>query len=86
MFQNTDLVKAKEVIGDTMCIVGGMPLTYLKPGGSPEKVRDFTQELCETVGKDGGFIMTNTVLELEGCDPDLIDVWVDATKEFGIYT
>jgi uroporphyrinogen-III decarboxylase len=85
MFQDTDLFKAKEVIGDTLCIVGGMPLSYLKPGSSPERIRDLTRRLCEEVGEDGGYIMTNTVLELEGCDPDLIEVWVDATKEYGTY-
>jgi uroporphyrinogen-III decarboxylase len=85
MFQDTDLFKAKEVIGDTLCIVGGMPLSHLKPGSSPEKIRELTKRLCEEVGKDGGYIMANTVLELEGCDPDLIDVWMDATREYGVY-
>lgn len=85
MFQDTDLFKAKEIIGDTLCIVGGMPLSLLKPGTDPQKVRDRTQEVCEKVGKGGGFIMCNTVLEQEGCDPDLIDVWADATREFGVY-
>jgi uroporphyrinogen-III decarboxylase len=85
MFQDTDLFKAKGVIGDTLCIVGGMPLSHLKPGSSPEKIRELTRRLCEEVGKDGGYIMANTVLELEGCDPDLVEVWVDATKEYGVY-
>jgi len=84
-FQDTDLFKAKEVLGDTMCIIGGMPLSHLKPGTDPEKVRALTKRLCDEVGKGGGFIMGNTVMELEGCDPDLIEVWVDATKEFGAY-
>lgn len=86
MFQDSDIFKVKEVIGDTMCIVGGMPLSMLKPGSDPEKIRERTQELCEKVGKGGGFIMTNNVLELEGCDPVLVEVWADATKEFGTYS
>jgi hypothetical protein len=84
-FQNSDFFKVKEVVGDTMCIMGGMPLSLLKPGVDPEKVREYTQRLCEEVGKGGGYIMTTNVMDLEGCDPDLIDVWVNATKEYGTY-
>ncbi len=29
--------------------------------------------------------MSTDIGELEGCDPDLIQVWCDATKEFGVY-
>ena len=32
MFQASDIFKVKEVIGDTMCIVGGMPNSLLKGG------------------------------------------------------
>lgn len=86
MFQDSDIFKVKEVVGDTLCIMGGMPLSLLKPGGDPGRIRERTQRLCEEVGKGGGFIMTNNVLELEGCDPNLIEVWVDAAKEFGSYS
>ena len=37
------------------------------------------------LGVGGGFIMTTSVMELEGCDLELIQAWVDATKEFGVY-
>ena len=84
-FQDSNIFKVKEVVGDTMCIMGGMPLSLLKSGTDPEKVREYTKRLCQEVGKDGGFVMANSVMELEGCDPDLINVWVNATKEFGVY-
>lgn len=82
-FQDSDIFKVKEAVGDTMCILGGMPLSLLKPGASPQRVREHTQKLCQVVGRDGGFVMTTNVMELEGCDPVLIKVWADATKEFG---
>lgn len=84
-FQDSDIFKVKEALGDTMCILGGMPLTMLKKGVDPQRVREHTRRVCQEVGKDGGFIMTTNVLELEGCDPELIKTWVDATKEFGVY-
>ena len=29
--------------------------------------------------------MSNGIGEMEGCKPELVKVWVDATKEFGVY-
>jgi uroporphyrinogen-III decarboxylase len=83
-FHRTDLFKAKEVLGDTMCIMGGMPVSLLA-GGTVQEIREHTKRLCEIVGKGGGFIMTTSTGELEGCNPDLVQAWVDATKEFGTY-
>ncbi|MFN2136052.1 MAG: uroporphyrinogen decarboxylase family protein [Candidatus Promineifilaceae bacterium] len=84
MFQDSDIFKVKDVVGDTLCILGGMPIPMLK-NGTPESVRAYTKRLCEEVGRDGGFIMSTSVLELEGCNPELIEAWTNATHEFGAY-
>lgn len=84
MFQSTDIFKAKEMLGDVMPIMGGMPNSLLQ-GGTVEQVRSYTKELCERVGRGGGFIMTTYVGELEGSNPELVAAWVDATREFGQY-
>ena len=81
-FQASDIFKVKEVLGDTMCIMGGMPNSLLKAGPADE-VRAYTKRLCQEVGRGGGFIMTTAVGELAGCNPELIKVWVEATKEYG---
>jgi len=83
-FQDSDIFKVKEVVGDTLCIMGGMPIPLLK-NGTTEAIRERTQKVCEEVGKGGGFIMTSTVMELEGVKPEAIEAWVNATKEFGVY-
>ncbi|MBN1831646.1 MAG: hypothetical protein JW896_05990 [Deltaproteobacteria bacterium] len=83
-FQASDIFKTKEFAGDTMCIAGGMPNSLLK-AGTPEEVREWTIRLCKEVGKGGGFIMTTGVGEMEGSKPELVKVWVDTTKEFGVY-
>ncbi len=82
LFQSSDIFKVKEVLGETMCIVGGMPVTMLV-GSTPAEVREFTRKLCQVVGRNGGFIMSTDIGEMEGCNPELIKVWIDATKEFG---
>jgi uroporphyrinogen-III decarboxylase len=83
-FQASDIFKTKDIVGDTMCIAGGMPNSLLKAGTS-EEVRQLTIRLCKEVGKGGGFIMSTGVGEMEGSKPELVKVWVDTTKEFGIY-
>lgn len=83
LFDRSDLVRVKEVLGDTMCIVGGMPISLLQ-AGTPEQVREETRKVIETVGRDGGLIMsTNSVLD--EADPELVRVWVEATREYGVY-
>jgi uroporphyrinogen-III decarboxylase len=82
-FDRTNLFRAKDMIGDTMCICGDMPLSLLQTG-TPEQVKDYAKRLIDVVGKDGGFMMgSNTVLD--SAEPELVKVWVDFTREYGVY-
>jgi hypothetical protein len=83
-FQQSNIFKVKEVLGDTMCILGGMSVSMLL-GSEPSQIREHTHKVCQEVGRGGGFIMTTDISDMEGCNPELIKVWVDATKEFGKY-
>jgi len=83
-FQNSDIFRVKEVLGGTMCIMGGMPNSLLV-GGTIGQVREHTRKLCEVVGRDGGFLMTTGISDLQGSKPELVDAWMKATREFGIY-
>lgn len=82
-FDRSDLFKMKEVLGDTMCIMGGFPVSMLH-GATPEQIREHTRKLIDVVGRDGGFIMGPSASMAEA-DPELVKVWVDATKEYGVY-
>lgn len=65
----SDIYKAKEVLGDRMCIMGDVPASLLKLG-EPEEVREYCRKLIEDIGADGGFILSS------GCD-----VPIDARPE-----
>ncbi|MBU0992409.1 MAG: hypothetical protein KJ737_07935 [Proteobacteria bacterium] len=52
----TDIFKAKEEIGDHMCIFGDVPAAKLV-SGTPDEVEEYCHRLIEEVGKDGGFIL-----------------------------
>jgi uroporphyrinogen-III decarboxylase len=83
-FQASDIFKVKEILGDTMCIVGGMPNSLLK-AGPVEEVREHTQRLCEVVGRNGGFMMCTAVGEMAGSNPEYVHAWAEATREYGTY-
>ncbi len=83
-FQASDIFKVKEIVGNTMCIIGGMPNSMLA-SGTFDEIRKHTKKVCEDVGKGGGFIMSTGVGEMSGSKPELVKAWVDATKEYGKY-
>lgn len=83
MFDRSDIFRVKEVLKDTMCITGGMPISMLQTG-TPESIKEYTKKLIDVVGKDGGFIMGSSTV-LDEAKPELVKVWVDFTKEYGTY-
>lgn len=83
LFDGTDPHRAKEVLGGTICISGLMPLSLLQIG-PPDAVRDYAKKLIDVVGKDGGLVM-GPRSAMDEADPELVRVWVDFTKEYGVY-
>lgn len=55
---SSDIFKAKEVLGDHMCIMGDVPAALLKLG-EPEEVDDYCRRLITEVGAGGGFILSS---------------------------
>ena len=82
-FDTTDIFKAKQVLGKHMCIQGNFPASLLQTG-NPREVREHTRKLIEGVGKDGGYIMACRG-SMDEANPELVKVWIDSTKEFGVY-
>lgn len=57
---STDIFKAKELLGDHMCIMGDVPAASLTLG-TPEEVYNYSTKLIKEIGPDG-FILA------QGCD------------------
>lgn len=83
-FDRSDMFQVKEVVGDIMCVQGGFPVSLLQ-AGTPEQIRELTKKMCEGVGKDGGFIMGPSTTISES-NPELVKIWIDATREYGRYS
>jgi uroporphyrinogen-III decarboxylase len=55
-FERTDLARAKEVLGDVVCLRGNVSPSLLTTG-TPAEVDAACRRLIETVGRDGGLIL-----------------------------
>ena len=82
-FDQTNMAKAKEVLGDKFCIQGNVPSSLICTG-SPEQVKEYCRKLIEECGKGGGYVLG------AGCIPDdpkleSVRAMMAAAKEFGVY-
>lgn len=81
---NSDIVEAKRMLGDVMCIMGDIPATLLKLG-EPDEVRDYCRRLIDEVGAGGGFILSS------GCDvpidarPENVKAMIQSVHDHGRY-
>lgn len=83
-FDKTDMTRAKEIIGDTVCIMGNMPSSLLSVG-TPQEVTAYTKQLIDVMGDGGGYIMAGGY-SLTEAKPDLVKVWINFTKDYGRYS
>jgi len=80
-FERTSLFKAKEVLGDTVCIEGGVP-SALMINGSPEEVKAYCKKLIDVVGKNGGFILNGDVGIPDEAKVQNVRAMADFVKEY----
>jgi uroporphyrinogen-III decarboxylase len=83
-FERTDMFRAKDVLGDTVCLKGNVPLSMLV-AGTPDDVKEYCKTLIDVVGKDGGFIMDSSTT-IDDAKPENVKMMFDFTKEYGGYS
>ena len=84
-FENTDIFKAKEVLGDRICIRGNVPASLLCTG-TPQEVRDCCKKLMDIVGRGGGFIMDGGIGIPDEAKTENVKAMAHFTREYGVYT
>ena len=82
-FEKTDMIKAKEVLGDITCLRGNVPLSILC-AGTPDDVKNYCRELIDNVGRGGGFIMDAST-QFDDAKPENVKAMFEFTKEYGQY-
>lgn len=79
----SDIFKAKDILGDTCCIEGGPPASIMN-SGTVDDVKAYAKKLIKHCGKDGGFIM-GVAQSTITAKYDNMKALVDYTKEYGVY-
>ncbi len=82
-FDQTDIKKAKEILGDTACIMGNIPISTMVTG-TPDEVKAQCKTLIETAGKGGGYILSPGAAS-DDVKFENIRAMLEAAKEYGIY-
>jgi len=83
MFDQTDMTKAKDIVGDALSLFGNVPSSMLKLG-TTQDVKDYVKKLIDTAGKGGGFILGNGAF-FDHAKPENVKAMVDFAKEYGVY-
>ncbi|NLE11836.1 MAG: hypothetical protein GX630_10065 [Actinobacteria bacterium] len=79
----TDIFRAKEIIGDHLCIEGNVPVSLLQ-AGTVQEVEDYCKKLIDVVGKGGGYIVSPRSAT-DQVKPENLKAMIDFTKEYGRY-
>lgn len=82
-FDQTDMSKAKKILGNTACIAGNVP-TSLLCTGTPAAVKEYCRKLIEDCAEGGGFILTGGASINKG-NPDNLRAMMEAAGEYGVY-
>jgi uroporphyrinogen-III decarboxylase len=82
-FDQTDMARAKKVLGDKACIIGNVPTSLLMTG-TPQEVKEHCRNLIEICGPGGGYILSGGA-NIDKGNPDNLRAMMEAVKEYGIY-
>jgi hypothetical protein len=77
-----DIHQAKKDLGGYQCIAGGVQDSMLILG-TPDQVREHVRELCQTVGKGGGYMVSAGCSFPYDAKPENFRAMIDAVVEYG---
>ena len=82
--QESDMVRAKEILGHCACLCGNVPVTLLSTG-SPSEVEEYCKKLIQTCGKNGGLIITSSTTGYGEIKPENVKAMIDSVEKHGRY-
>ena len=83
LFDQTDMARAKQTIGQVACIQGNVPLSMIYAGTEEETV-EYTRALIDSAGEGGGFILDLGAIADGGREQNL-RAMIDTVKRYGVY-
>jgi uroporphyrinogen-III decarboxylase len=83
IFDQSDMKEVKKRFTGWACFGGNVPVSLLK-AATPEIVADCVKELIDSVGQDGGY-MLSTGAVLDDAKAENLHAMIDTGKEYGKY-
>lgn len=83
IFDQTDMDKAKKIVGPTCSISGNVP-TSLMCTAKPKEVKEYCQKLIETCASGGGYMLAGGASATE-TNAENLKVFMEAALEYGKY-
>jgi uroporphyrinogen-III decarboxylase len=79
--ERADLVRAKQVLGDVVCLRGNVPASMLTTG-TPDEVDAFSRRLIEKVGRGGGLILDCGIGIPDESKPENVKAMFEAARKY----
>jgi hypothetical protein len=83
MFDQTDIFRAKKILGNKCCIQGNVP-SSLMVTGTPAEVKTYCKKLIETCGLGGGYMLAQGAIA-DQVKLENVKAMVDSAREYGVY-
>jgi hypothetical protein len=78
-----EIIKAKKVLGDRVCIKGNIPASLMCTG-TPEQVRQYCKKLIDVVGRNGGLIVDGDIGIPDEAKVENVRAMTDFVKGSGV--
>jgi len=82
--EKTDMKKAKEILGDKMCIMGNVPSALLVYG-TVSDVEDYCKQLIKDCAEGGGYILGAECEAPWDSKPENVRAMIQAAEKYGRY-
>jgi hypothetical protein len=79
-FENVDMAEARKILGDRVCIMGNVPMSLLATG-TANQVKEYCNNLLDSLGSGGGFIMSSAAV-LDDAGVENVRAMIDCTREY----
>ena len=83
IFDQTDMARARKILGGKTCIGGGFPVTQILTG-SVEMVEQKTKKLLDDAAGDGGYILS-VGCAMDEAKEDTLKMFIKTGKAYGKY-
>lgn len=84
-FDQSDIIKGKEIFGDYACIRGNVPASLLITG-TPQQVGDYVKDMIEGCAEGGGYLVDGGVSGIpDEAKMENVKAMTDAVFKYGVY-